>query len=172
MLHESKATLEVDPATGWKPHLIFRGNTCNLEHLTVHASVLSPGCCPHLPHAHPEEEILVVLEGEAVCVIPDSGEQPDLRTEMLRPGEFVYYPAYQYHTIRNASERRVVYIMMKWRGPMACDACQWSVPVVRPGSTYPERGGKLCGAWSDGVSHVVLSEAPRTPVRDATRRGL
>ena len=111
---------------------------CNLEHLTVHASVLNPGCCPHPPHAHSEEEILVVLDGEAVCVIPDSAEQPDPRTEVLRSGEFVYYPAYQYHTIRNASEHQIVYLMMKWRGRIASGPCQWSVPAIRPETFIPD----------------------------------
>jgi mannose-6-phosphate isomerase-like protein (cupin superfamily) len=140
VLHEPEAQFEVDPATGWKPHFIFDGSTCNLEHLTVHVSVLSPGCCPHPPHVHPEEEILLVLDGEAVCVIPDSAEQPDPRTEVLRPGEYVYYPAYQYHTIRNASECPVVYIMMKWRGPIISGPCQWSVPVIRPETFFPMNG--------------------------------
>jgi mannose-6-phosphate isomerase-like protein (cupin superfamily) len=132
VLHESKDTLEGDAVAGWRPYAIFNGSTCNLEHLTVHASVLSPGCCPHPPHAHSEEEILIVLDGEAVCVIPDSGEQTDPRTEGLRSGEFVYYPAYQYHTIRNESEQQIVYLMMKWRGRMASGPSRWSVPAIRP----------------------------------------
>ena len=140
VLHEANAPLNVDPATGWKPHFIFDGSTCNLQHLTVHASVLSPNCCPHPPHAHPEEEILLVLDGEAVCVIPDNGEQYDPRTEVLRSGEFVYYPAYQYHTICNASDRQLVYIMMKWRGRIACDSYQWSAPVIRPETFVPKDG--------------------------------
>jgi mannose-6-phosphate isomerase-like protein (cupin superfamily) len=137
VMHKSKDPPEVDPVTGWKPHFIFDGSTCNLEHLTVHASVLNPGCCPHPPHAHSEEEILVVLDGEAICVIPDSAKQSDPRTEMLRSGEFVYYPAYQYHTIRNASEHQIVYMMMKWRGPIASGPCQWSVPAIRPETFTP-----------------------------------
>jgi mannose-6-phosphate isomerase-like protein (cupin superfamily) len=140
VLHEWTAALQVDPVTGWKPHHIFHGSTCALEHLTVHVSILNPGCCPHLPHAHPEEEVLLVLDGEAACVIPDGGEQLNPRTEVLRPGEFVYYPAYQYHTIRNASQRPVVYIMMKWRGPLAFDLSQWNVPVIRPEEVIPKEG--------------------------------
>ena len=138
VVHESKDPLEGDPVTGWKPHFIFNGSTGNLEYLTVHASVLNPGCCPHPPHAHSEEEILIVLDGEAVCVIPDSAEQSDPRTEVLRSGEFVYYPAYQYHTIRNASEHQIVYMMMKWRGRMASGPCQWSVPAIRPETFTPD----------------------------------
>jgi mannose-6-phosphate isomerase-like protein (cupin superfamily) len=139
VLHEWQA-LESDPATGWKPHFIFQGSTCNLEHLTVHSSVLSPGCSPHLPHVHPEEEILLVLDGEAVCVIPNSAEQNDPRTEVLRRGEFIYYPAYQYHTIRNASARPITYLMMKWRGPLEFSTSQWSVPSLRPEKVIPTEG--------------------------------
>src|SRR5712692_261526 len=131
VLHEWQPP-DSDPVRGWKPHFIFQGSTCNLEHLTVHASVLSPGCSPHLPHAHPEEEILLVLDGEAVCVIPNSAEQNDPRTEVLRRGEFIYYPAYQYHTIRNASARPITYLMMKWRGPLGFGTSQWCVPTLRP----------------------------------------
>src|SRR5262249_3172447 len=49
------------------------------------------------------------------------------------------------HTIRNASERPVVYMCMKWRGPMACDSCQWSVPAIRAGILIPKEGENF--AW-------------------------
>lgn len=84
--------------------------------------------------------MLVVLDGEAACVIPDTREHVNPRTEVLRPGEFVYYPAYQYHTIRNPSQQPVLYIMMKWRGPLAFDLSQWSVPVIRPEKVIPKAG--------------------------------
>ena len=51
--------------TGWQPHFLFNGFTETLGHLTCHVSVLEPGVSPHPPHAHLEEEILVVLDGEA-----------------------------------------------------------------------------------------------------------
>src|SRR4029079_5969110 len=38
------------------------------------------------------------------------------RVERLAAGSFVYYPAYQYHTIRNASSAPVIYMMFKWQG--------------------------------------------------------
>ena len=161
VLHELKDQLEVDPVAGWKPYFIFNGSTCNLEHLTVHASVLSPGCCPHPPHAHPEEEILVVLHGEAVCVIPDSAEQSDPRTEVLHSGEFVYYPAYQHHTIRNTSEHQIVYLMMKWRGPIASGPCQWSVPAIRPEAftPNPEKQVSVHGLMEFATSYLAKLHA-------------
>lgn len=42
------------------------------------------------------------------------GEGAHLNIETLSAGSFVYYPAYQHHTIRNVSERPVTYLMFKW----------------------------------------------------------
>lgn len=105
-----------DAAARWKPHHLFAGHTPNLHRLGAHYSVLSSGHCPHPPHAHREEELLIVLEGEAELVIPDATLQKE-RIEHLRPGSFVYYPAYQPHTIRNASASPINYLMLKWTGP-------------------------------------------------------
>jgi quercetin dioxygenase-like cupin family protein len=132
--------LEGDPVTGWKPHSIFSGATCSLEHLTVHASVLNPGCCPHAPHAHPEEEILIVLDGEAHCTIPAGCEEHAPRVEVLHSSQFVYYPAYQFHTIHNASEKPITYLMMKWRGPLRSGESAWEPHIGRPGEVTPVVG--------------------------------
>ena len=119
-VHSLELPLERNPETGWKPHGIHRGATGTLRSLGCHASVLDPGKSPHEPHAHEEEELLIVLDGEATLVI--EGEEGDLREETLRPNAFVYYPAWQGHTIRNDSDRPVTYLMFKWRGDPRSDA--------------------------------------------------
>lgn len=107
-----------DPISGWKPHGIARGSTPNLSSMSVHASVLNPGKSPHPPHAHGEEEILLILDGEAEILLGD-GPDPDAATvHRLVQGVFAYYPAYQYHTIRNSSTAPVTYLMFKWSGPL------------------------------------------------------
>ena len=171
VVHVSKDPLEGDPVTGWKPHFIFNGSTGNLEHLTVHASVLSPRCCPHPPHAHSEEEILIVLDGEAVCVISDSAEQSDPR--------------------RGASLWRVCLLSRVpiphdpkcFRAPncLLDDEVAWT-DGIRPlaverascssGNIYSRPGKKLCGSRADGVPYFLLSKASRTSVCASTRRGL
>jgi len=35
----------------------------------------------------------------------------------LGAGSFVYYPAFQFHTIRNATATPIAYLMLKWTGP-------------------------------------------------------
>jgi mannose-6-phosphate isomerase-like protein (cupin superfamily) len=140
ILHTFDELPKGDATTGWKPHHIFHGSTRSLDFLTVHASVLSPGHSPHPPHAHPEEEILIVLDGVADCVIADDVDDHSPRVEVLGRGELVYYPAYQYHTIRNSTQRPITYFMMKWRGSVSAGEACFEPAVVREAAT-------------DGVGH-------------------
>jgi mannose-6-phosphate isomerase-like protein (cupin superfamily) len=80
--------------------------------------VLSPGYSPHAPHAHADEEILIVLDGEAEVVIAQDESGLDARRERLGTGSFVYYPAFQFHTIHNAIATPITYLMFKWTGTL------------------------------------------------------
>lgn len=103
-----------DQKTTWQPFRIGRGLTPNLRHMSFHASVLAPGYAPHRPHAHLDEEILIVLDGEAELVIARGPRDPSPRIEHMTAGSFIYYPAYQFHTIRNRSQHPVSYLMFRW----------------------------------------------------------
>jgi len=100
----------------WRPHGLFRGPTAVVPSMGCHVSVLAPGHSPHPPHVHAEEEILVVLGGEAEIVIAEHPDDARPRVETLPAGGFAYYPVGQHHTIRNASARPVTYLMFKWQG--------------------------------------------------------
>jgi uncharacterized cupin superfamily protein len=101
---------------GWIPYPLFHGPTPVAEAMESHVSVLSPGRWAHPPHCHIEEELLIVLRGEAEILIANGVDPVGARAERLRPGAFVYYPAYQFHTIRNVSQSPVTYLMFKWQG--------------------------------------------------------
>jgi mannose-6-phosphate isomerase-like protein (cupin superfamily) len=103
-----------DPTRGWRPHPLFHGSTPVLDCMASHVSVLDPGHSPHPPHAHLDEELLIVLGGEAEIVIADGPHADGARIETLSSGSLVYYPAYQFHTIRNGSAQPVTYLMLKW----------------------------------------------------------
>ncbi|MEX1180757.1 MAG: cupin domain-containing protein [Cucumibacter sp.] len=94
----------------------FRGATPVMADVESHASILAPGARPHPPHRHKEEEILLVLDGEADLVLPEGpgGEAPRRR---LRRGEFAYYPARRWHTLDNPGPGPVSYVMFKWTSP-------------------------------------------------------
>lgn len=96
--------------SGWQPYHIFRGSTKSLNHITNHVSVLSPGYSPHPPHTHNEEEILIMIEGEADIILGK-----DEKRFRLKSGQLSYYPSFYPHTIDNKSSMSATYMMFKWR---------------------------------------------------------
>jgi quercetin dioxygenase-like cupin family protein len=108
-------TLPLDPNhdTGFRLYQQYRGSTGPVASFSCHVSALAQGQCPHPPHTHSEEEILIMLQGEADLVLPSC---PDgQRERRLTAGQFVYYPAHFPHTLRAVSPQPANYLMFKWR---------------------------------------------------------
>ena len=108
--------LEPDLHTGFRLYGQYSGSTRNVDFLSCHVSVLVNGHCPHAPHRHPEEELLIMLAGEADLILPQRAASGGAGEVRLRSGEFVYYPAHFPHTLRAVSEKPANYLMFKWRG--------------------------------------------------------
>jgi uncharacterized cupin superfamily protein len=111
-IYPLRIPLPLDKPKGWKPYPIFSGSTADLRFLSCHVSVLSTGECPHPPHTHQEEEILVVLKGEVDIILPDAAKEN--RRKRLKSGEFVYYPSHFAHTLQTVSQDPANYLMFKW----------------------------------------------------------
>jgi len=113
-IHPLSLPLAIDESAGFKPYDMFSGSTPDLREMDVHVSALGKGHCPHPPHTHRDEEILVMLRGEADLILPAvPGLYGDDR-HPLKPGEFVYYPAHFPHTLRGTSAEPANYLMFKW----------------------------------------------------------
>jgi quercetin dioxygenase-like cupin family protein len=106
--------LAPDPTKPWRPYRIFNGATADLQSITCHASVLKHKQCPHPPHRHIEEEILIVLDGEVDVILPDMPDSTGNDRRRLKPGQFVYYPSNFAHTLETVSEQPASYMMFKW----------------------------------------------------------
>lgn len=111
--------LAEDPVKRWRPYPQFNGPTAALQTMSCHISVLSPGHHPHPPHIHPEEELLLTLDGEVEIELADDPAGTGSSRAQLRPGMFAYYPATQHHTIHNTGQLPATYLMFKWRGGVA-----------------------------------------------------
>jgi mannose-6-phosphate isomerase-like protein (cupin superfamily) len=127
----------------WKPCHFFRGQTLNGLSMSCHASALVNGYCPHPPHAHDEEELLLLLNGEAEITLPAMAAR-EARQQRLQPGQFVYYPALFPHTIRTISEEPANYLMFKWSSSNTCSGAalkhgQYQVTV--PQKEHPQVKG-------------------------------
>jgi quercetin dioxygenase-like cupin family protein len=115
-VHALRTPLEPDPNEPWKAYPIFRGATADLRDLTAHASTLKHKQCPHPPHRHVEEEILLVLSGEVDVILPDTApSRGGNDRHRLRAGEFVYYPSNFSHTLETISPEPANYLMFKWQ---------------------------------------------------------
>jgi mannose-6-phosphate isomerase-like protein (cupin superfamily) len=99
------------------PVRCFEGHTGNVDYLECHYFVLMPGASPHLPHAHLDEEILVVMSGAAELVVARSAGDDAPMIFDAPAGSAIYHPPFQRHTIRNASSEPVRYAMLRWRSP-------------------------------------------------------
>lgn len=106
----------------------LRGQTHALADLSCHTSALQPGVSPHAPHQHPEEEILLVLQGEVEIWLPGIEGPPLGARQVLRRGELVYYPAGFYHTLTAMGTAPAQYLMLRWLADPVVDR-----PALRHG---------------------------------------
>lgn len=107
--------LKENKETGWRSNNIFKGSSDIFEFINCHISVLSPGKCPHPPHKHKEEELLIMLSGEADVVLHGYNKRNSQNRFRLNSGSFIYYPSNYIHTIDNTTSDTATYLMFKWR---------------------------------------------------------
>lgn len=132
---------------GWRRYPLFRGSTAALDSMSCHAAVLSPGYSPHPPHAHADEELLMVLSGEADLLMADAPSYDGARPIRAKAGDFAYYPPGHHHTIRNPGSSPVTYMMFRWRArgsprPTRLEATLFRAPPApqaRPGRGFVTR---------------------------------
>lgn len=150
------------------PH--FKGRTPMLERIGGHSSVLAPGACPHRPHAHRDEEILVVTHGLAELQIAADADGRDMQRERLVAGDWVYYPAGQHHTLSNVGDGPLHYTMLRWNNATGRHGDMLATQVVRsgerlrdaPGSGKSNKGKILEGAtqWLDRLQCHLSVQPP------------
>ena len=113
--------------SGFKSFPLFEGPSPDLRTMECHYSILAPGHSPHEPHIHDEEEILIVLNGTADLIVEDAKGSDKLEELNAQPGDFIYYPANWRHTLKNNSDKPVLYLMFKW----LTDEYHSELPLVR-----------------------------------------
>lgn len=114
--HPIRLPLELEPGKDWSPHRLLHGPTPNVPAQHAHVSILAPGQCPHPPHVHLDEEILIVLDGDGEILVGKGEDRENVEVVPMRPGSFAYYPSYQAHTIRNVGTGPLHYLMFRWSG--------------------------------------------------------
>ena len=99
------ATLRREPYGELRTY--FEGSTAQLRSMTAGSLLLKPGQEPHPPHSHPEEEFVLVTEGQGEIIV-------DGQTTRVAPGAMMYCAANVMHGIRNTGRKPLLFYFYKW----------------------------------------------------------
>jgi mannose-6-phosphate isomerase-like protein (cupin superfamily) len=88
--------------------IYFDGPTEQLKAMTAGSLRLNAGMSPHPPHQHPEEEFLLVTEGDGEISI-------DGKVTHAGPGAMMYCAARRLHGIVNTGKTPLLFYFYKWQ---------------------------------------------------------
>jgi quercetin dioxygenase-like cupin family protein len=85
----------------------FDGPTNTLENFECHVTSLNPGAIAHLPHRHPDEELIVVKEGTLEVTINDTAQQASA-------GSIFFYASNDLHGMKNVGTTMATYYVFRF----------------------------------------------------------
>jgi quercetin dioxygenase-like cupin family protein len=88
--------------------IFYIGPTAQLKSMTAGNLLLHPGQEPHPPHQHPEEEFILVTEGEGEIMVGGV-------THKVQPGSMMYCEGNQVHGVKNTTTAPFVFYYYKWQ---------------------------------------------------------
>jgi (S)-ureidoglycine aminohydrolase len=86
----------------------FNRPTATCEKFEMHVTTLNEGLPSHPPHTHPEEEIILLIKGNATMQV----ENKDF---VMSPGDFVFAASGDAHGIRNSGKGQCEYFAFQWK---------------------------------------------------------
>lgn len=105
-LPEGQAKLTKEPFGDLR--IYFDGATDQIRSMTAGSLKLKAGMSPHPPHAHPEEEFMVITEGTGELFL-------DGKTTKAGPGSMMYCGANKSHGIQNTGKTPLLFYFYKWK---------------------------------------------------------
>jgi mannose-6-phosphate isomerase-like protein (cupin superfamily) len=88
--------------------IYWEGPTDQLSSMTAGSLLLKPGMSPHPPHEHPEEEFMVVTEGNGEISVNG-------KVTKVGPGGMMYCEAGTLHGIVNTGKAPLLFYFYKWK---------------------------------------------------------
>lgn len=102
--------LAVKPTKVGAVRKVCQGPTPTLDELEIHITTLNQGEAAHEPHAHADEELLIVKEGTVEALVNGTWTK-------LGAGSIIFQASCIEHAIRNAGETPATYHVIKWNSP-------------------------------------------------------
>jgi quercetin dioxygenase-like cupin family protein len=91
---------------------ITKGPTATLEELEMHVTTLKPGTSSHPPHTHPNEELVIIREGQVETLSGGVWKK-------VGPGGVIFNASNSPHALRNIGTTTAVYHVINWKGAKA-----------------------------------------------------
>jgi quercetin dioxygenase-like cupin family protein len=91
---------------------VAKGPTATLEELELHVTTLKPGTSSHPPHTHPNEELVIIREGQVETLSGGVWKKVD-------PGGVIFNASNSPHALRNIGTTNAVYHVINWKGAKA-----------------------------------------------------
>jgi XRE family transcriptional regulator, regulator of sulfur utilization len=88
----------------------FRNPTVTLDELECHVTTLKPGLQSHPPHKHPNEELVIIREGNVEVL--SNGEW-----KKAGPGSVIFNASNELHALKNIGTTPAVYHVINWKSP-------------------------------------------------------
>ena len=104
------STLAPQPNRTGEVRRVVQKPTATLDELEIHITTLRAGEESHPPHKHPNEEILIVKEGQVEALV--NGE-----LKRGGPGSLIFQASNQMHNIKNVGTTPATYHVINWKSP-------------------------------------------------------
>ena len=93
----------------------FKARTATLDELEMHVTTLKAGKTSHPPHQHPNEELIIVMQGTVETL--SNGEW-----KRVGPGSVIFNASNQLHGLRNAGTGEAIYHVINWKSAATPEA--------------------------------------------------
>jgi len=85
----------------------LRAPTATLKELEIHVTTLNAGLASHAPHHHPNEELVILKEGEVEVLVHGTWTP-------MGPGSIVFNASNEEHALRNVGRGPATYHVVNW----------------------------------------------------------
>ena len=87
---------------------VVDGPTATLDRLEMHITTLNPGVASHPPHQHPNEELVIIRDGNVETLSNGVWKR-------LGPGSIILNASNSLHALRNVGPGPATYHVINWK---------------------------------------------------------
>jgi quercetin dioxygenase-like cupin family protein len=175
-------SLQAKPTAVGERRDVARNPTATLREFECHISTLNPNLASHPPHTHPQEEIIILRDGELDVHINGTNTR-------VGPGAVFFFAANDPHAVQNRGDKPATYFVFNFatavtatrrgQAPLPADPGRlgssifhWDKLEVSPTKVGERRAmaslpTSTMGKFSVHATTVNAGEAPHAPHRHA-----